>query len=151
MSFPNRSRGFTIIGLLLALVIIMILMGHYFKKDEVTEKTYIQTQLDKSTDVACTANRQVLGTHIIAWSIAHPGEKVSSEKLTLDRVNVPHCPDGPEYIFETNGEVYCPKHAPFPTQPRAEAQAEAGAILPGSSANAPAAGTVDRAKRQLGQ
>jgi len=151
MNYQIRSRGFTIIGMLLALVIILILSGYYFKKDEVSEKTYVQTQLDKSTNVACTANRQVLSTHIIAWSIAHPGEQVSSEKLRLDRVNVPKCPDGPEYIFETNGEVYCPKHDPPPTHPRAEAQSEAGAIIPGSSANAPAAGTVDRAKRQLGQ
>jgi len=151
MNFQIRSRGFTIIGMLIALVIILILSGYYFKKDEKTEKMYVQTQLDKSSNAACSVNRQTLSTHITAWSIAHPGEQVTTEKLRLDRVNVPRCPDGVDYIFDTDGQVYCPKHYPPPTHPRAEAQSQAGAIIPGSSANAPAAGTVDRVKRQLGQ
>ena len=151
MFFHNRSKGFTFIGILIALVIILILSGYYFKKDEVSEKTYVQTQLDKSKTSACAANRQVLNAHITSWSIQHSGEQISIEKLQQDRVNVPRCPDNRDYILGPNGEVYCPVHYPPPTHPRAEAQAEAGAILPGSSANAPAAGTVDRAKRQLGQ
>jgi hypothetical protein len=139
------------IGILMALVIIMILGGYYFKKDDLTQKTYIDTQLDKSRSAACAVNRQTFSTHITSWTIMHPGEKITIEKLQRDKINIPRCPDNVDYEIGSNEEVYCPVHDPAPTHPRAEAQSQAGAILPGSSAGAPAAGTLDRVQRQLGQ
>lgn len=151
MYIQTRSSGFTFIGILLALVIIMILGGYYFKKDEITEKTYVDTQLDKSRNAACAVNRQTFSAHVASWSISHPGEKITVEKLRQDKVNVPRCPDNVDYEIGSNGEIYCPVHNPAPTHPRAESQSQAGAILPGSSSNAPAAGTLERVQRQLGQ
>lgn len=147
----KRSRGFTFIGILLALVIIMILGGQYFKRDDVTQKMYAETQLDKSRNVACSVNRQTFSAHVTSWTISHSGEKITVEKLRRDKINIPRCPDHVDYEIGSNGEVYCPNHYPAPTHPKAEAQSQAGAILPGSSAGAPAAGTLDRVQRQLGQ
>jgi len=151
MFCPSRPKGFTFIGILIALVIIMILAGNYFKKDEETEKMYVQTQLDKSRNAACAVNRQTLGAHITSWTISHPGEVVTVEKLRRDRINVPRCPSGVEYEIGTDGTVYCPEHYPAPTHPRAESMSQIGSIQPGSSSGAPAAATLDRVQRQLGQ
>ncbi|MBN1900212.1 hypothetical protein JW926_02660 [Candidatus Sumerlaeota bacterium] len=147
----THSRGFTFIGILLALVIIMILGGYYFKKDEISQTSYVETQLDKSRSAACAVNRQTLSAHVASWSISHSGEQITVEKLRRDGINVPRCPDNVDYEIGSNGEVYCPVHYPPPTHPRAEAQSQAGAIIPGSSSSAPAAGTLERVQRQLGQ
>ena len=151
MRTNKTSRGFTFIGILLALVIIMILGGHYFKKDEESQKMYVETQLDKSRNAACAANRQTFSAHVASWSILNHGEQITIEKLRRDKINVPRCPNNVDYEIGSNGEVYCPIHYPAPTHPRAEAQSQAGAINPGGSSGAPAAGTLDRVQRQLGQ
>lgn len=147
----NRSRGFTFIGILLALVIMLILGGQYFKKDEETEIMYAQTQIDKSKTAACSVNRQVLSAGVTSWTIMHAGEEVTLEKLRRDKVSVPRCPDGVDYIIGSDTEVYCPIHYPPPAQAKAESQARVPRVQPGSSTGASAAGTLDRARRQLGQ
>ena len=147
----RRPRGFTFIGILLALVIMLILGGQYFKKDEESGKMYAQTQIDKSKISACAINRQVLSTGITSWTIMHSREEVTLEKLRRDRVSVPRCPDGVDYIIGSDTEVYCSIHYPPPTQAKAESQARVPRVEPGSSTGAPAAGTIDRVNRQLGQ
>ena len=130
MNIHNRSKGFVIIGILIALAIILILTGHYFTKDKETEVMYYQTQIDKSKSAACAVNRQQLSASITAWSISHPGEEVTPEKLRRDRYSVPRCPGNVDYIIDTDGHVYCPIHFPPPGQKkplRAErGQAEQG-------------------------
>ena len=151
MYFQPRSKGFTFIGILIALAIILILSGHYFKKDEETEKVYVQTQIDKSKTSACAMNRKTLESSITAWRISHPQEELTLDKLRRDRYSVPRCPDGSEYIIGSRDQVYCPIHFPPPGQVRSESQSQAGAIQPGGSPSAPAAATMDRVRKQLGQ
>lgn len=146
MFLTNKSRGFTFIGILLALVIVMILGGHYFKKDEESQKRYVETQLDKSKDAACAANRNVLESGISSWMISHPGEKPTLEKLRRDRVSAPKCPEGPEYIFDDKGNVYCPIHYPPPGS-----ESRGSSTNDNRSPSAPAASTLDRVNRQLGR
>ncbi len=155
MNLNNHSKGFALIGILIALAIILILTGHYFTKDEETQVTYYQTQIDKSKSVACTVNRQQLSASITAWSISHPGEKVTVEKLRHDRYSVPRCPSGVDYIIDTEGHVYCPTHFPPPWQKKSQQtgrvkQNRAPAGIP-APASAPAAATLDRVRRQLEQ
>ena len=152
MRYNKRSKGFMLLGLILALVIIMILAGHYFMKDKEIQKTYVQTQLDKSSDAACAVNRQTLSTAIIAWTINHPGEQVTTEKLLQSGVNVVRCPDHVDYIFDNNGNVYCPIHFPLPNQtpivPPSQARRAEQVIAPAEPIKGPA---LDRIKKQLGQ
>lgn len=149
---PKQNRGFAILGILLALAIILILSGHYFTKDEASQKTYVETQIDKSTDAACAANRRTLEGSVSAWQVSHFNEQPTAEKLRKARYSVPRCPDGPEYIITPEGNVYCPVHYPPPgkAHERSNAQSEAGRIQPGSQsggASGPAA--IDRVNRQL--
>jgi len=147
----HRSKGFTLIGILIALAIIMILGGYYFKEDELTEKNYVDTQIDKSKVAACSVNRQTLSANITAWTIQHPGENVTLEKLRNARYTVPRCPEGHDYIIDNDGNVYCPVHNPPPTDRRSEVQAREGSIQPGSSTGAGGAATLDRVRRQIGE
>lgn len=152
MHYRNRSKGFMLLGLLMALVIVLILMGYYFKKDKDTQRMYVQTQIDKSKNVACTVNRQTLSTSIMTWTISHPGEQVTVEKLRQAAASVPHCPDNIDYIFDNNGNVYCPIHFPPPGQTPMQKPSRLNIGSPEvDSPSAPAAGTLDRVKQQLGQ
>ncbi|HPB31085.1 MAG TPA: prepilin-type N-terminal cleavage/methylation domain-containing protein [Candidatus Sumerlaeota bacterium] len=151
MFFYRDRRGFTLIGVLIALVIVMILAGHYFKKDEETQRNYVETQLDKSRDAACAVNLRNLEGAISMWQINHTGEKVTVENLRRDGINIPRCPDNQDYIIKEDGLVYCPIHQPEPgATSTPERVGMRGAGLP--SAPGPSGpGTVDRVKRQLEQ
>jgi hypothetical protein len=151
MFFSNRNKGFAFIGILIALVIVLFLSGQYFKKNKVSQKTYVETQLGRAGDSACAVNRQTLSAGITSWTISHPGEEVTIEKLRKDHVSTPRCPDGGDYIIDNNGNVYCMNHFPPPNQARSEAQSRAGKINPGRSPGVSGAATMDRVRRQLGK
>lgn len=154
MRARRNSAGFVFLSILMALVIIMILAGHYFTKDKVTQKTYVETQLDKSTDAACAVNRQTLGTAIITWTISNPGEAVTVEKMRKAAISVPRCPDHVEYIIDSQGNVYCPIHFPppgqEPMQERRDPNRAENVVAP-SQPMVPAASILERTKKQLGQ
>ncbi len=106
----QHNKGFFFISILMALVIIMILSGYMLGGDKKENIPPAKTYIDRGSDTACTANRQVLETQIQMWMISHPGETPTIEKLKQSGVNVPTCPAGGTYTIDSNYKVHCSKH-----------------------------------------
>ncbi len=110
MSRIRSTRGFYIISLLLALVIIFILSGGYFSRDKKSQVSHYQTNIDRSKKTACIANRITFETNIQVWQTVHIGEKPTIEKLKTARYSVPTCPAGGTYTIDEQGSVHCSVH-----------------------------------------
>ena len=104
------NKGFYLIGLLIALMIIMILTGKYMGGDKSTNTPPVTTNIDRSKKAACSANRLQLQTSIQMWSVTHPGETPTLEKLREARYTVPTCPSGGEYTIGESDQVTCSVH-----------------------------------------
>ncbi len=113
----NEKKGFTILSVLLALVIILILVGNYLGPEKKGEKNWAQTNIEKSENTACLANRTQLVTQISMYVVNHPGEPLTIDKMQAANYSVPLCPDGGVYSIGKNNEVYCSKHYPDPSKP----------------------------------
>jgi hypothetical protein len=108
---PVYNRAFTFISILIALVIIAILTGYYFKKDEKTGDVGLyMMSMERSKRAACLANRNVYEGYIQAWLASHPGEEVTPEKLRAAAYSVPTCPEGGTYTIEPDNTVSCSIH-----------------------------------------
>lgn len=108
----KNNKGFYFLSLLMALVIIMILMGHYLGGDKEQPKPDPLTYIDKGKSTACIANRNQIETNIQMWLINHPGETPTIEKLRQSGYSVPQCPEGGVYTIKPDGKTICSKHSP---------------------------------------
>lgn len=117
MKKKNTQRGYTIISLLLALVIILILVGNYMGPDKEKQKTWAQTNIDRSKDVTCAANRTQITTQLSMFQINHPGKNVTIESMQAANYSIPTCPSGGKYSIGDKNEIYCSIHAPDPNAP----------------------------------
>jgi prepilin-type N-terminal cleavage/methylation domain-containing protein len=105
-------RAFVLLELLLVVVIIAILAGAYFNRNNNPgdpRSTY-QMSMGKANDAACKANRAVLRNSIEMFRMQHPGEPVTTENLQKTGVNPPSCPQGGVYGFTKEGTIICSKH-----------------------------------------
>lgn len=119
----NTRRGFTIIGILLALVIIMVLTGGYFGQlggSDPSQGTY-QVSMERTNEAACFANQNAFRANIMQWQISHAGEPMTIEGMRKAGYSIPHCPEGGEYEFDKDGNIYCKKHNP-PERPMGSAR-----------------------------
>lgn len=111
----KHNKGFYLIGLLIALMIIMILTGKFMTGDEKSGTEGAIHSLDKSKAAACSANRMSLQTQLQMWSISHPGEEITLEKLRAANYSIPKCPAGGEYSISKQGYIHCSIHDPDPS------------------------------------
>lgn len=105
-----KNKGFYLIGLLIALLIIMILAGYQLGGDKKENIPPAKTQIDRGKSAACMANRRTLETQIQMWMIQHPGETPTKEKLEQARISIPRCPAGGTYSITPDGKVVCSVH-----------------------------------------
>ena len=104
------------IALLIVLVIIAILYGSQMGWRGTPDPGTAQYSIERSQDAACTANRSVMATSIMAWSVSHPGEKPTIEAMRASGASVPRCPKGGVYTIGEDGRtVYCSLHDPDPS------------------------------------
>ena len=113
----NNNKGFYLIGLLIALLIIMILTGKFMTGDEKSGTGGAINALDKSKAAACSANRMQLQTQLQMWAVSHPGEEATLENLRAANYSIPRCPAGGEYTITGQGQVNCSIHDPAPPTP----------------------------------
>lgn len=110
----GKPTGFTLLSVLLALLIIFILTGYYFRRggsNVEQQLSLYETSMDRSKAVACQANRQVIETNIQAWMVTHPGETPTLEKLSQAGYSIPRCPEGGTYSITPEGQVVCDRHS----------------------------------------
>ena len=110
----TRRRGFYLIGVLIVLAIILVLYGKQLAGDKSEGISSAQTKIDRSKEVACSVNRQMIVTGMTAWQISHPGEQPTIEGLRSAGVTVPNCPQGGTYSIGPKGDVWCSIHNPPP-------------------------------------
>ncbi len=117
--YNNHSniRGFTFIGLLLVLLIIMILTGKQLGKDKDTGESIAEHTKSRAGKSACLANRNAFKTNIATWEIDHLGEKPTIEKMKIARIRMPRCPDGGTMDFGEGSKLVCSFHLPEETSP----------------------------------
>jgi len=106
---PHPRRGFTFIGLLIVLVIIMILVGNQMGGTN-GNPSLQKITVDRSKNAACLANRTTIVTQFNMWAIDNPGRVPTVKDLEDGRINVPRCPEGGEYTILQNGGIHCTKH-----------------------------------------
>jgi competence protein ComGC len=127
----RKKRGFYMIGILIALVIIMILTYNQLAPGPGSDASSPQQQIDKGERAACSANRQTLRTRIASWKINHTNETISIEAMEKSGVNVPQCPAGGEITIDPEGNVFCSIHAPVsdPATSQGAAQPDVQSVM----------------------
>lgn len=112
-----RERGYAIIVILIALVIVAILsMKQLNPSGKVGEVRDARTRIDQSKATACSANRTVLLQEVQMWKVNHPVEKMSLSAVEASGRRLPSCPEGGVYSLSADGrQVYCSQHAPAPS------------------------------------
>lgn len=102
---PDRRRGFTAIGLLIALVIILILSGHYLFPGSEGEVPLAKSSIDRARDVSYTANKQVLYSQVQIFKMNYPSTPVTIDTMAKAGMSIPQCPNC-EWILTDEGDVY---------------------------------------------
>ncbi|MBX7246017.1 MAG: prepilin-type N-terminal cleavage/methylation domain-containing protein [Candidatus Sumerlaeaceae bacterium] len=105
----HQSSGFALIELLLVLIVISILMGSYFSRNNNPNdpRSTYQMSMSKAKDTACVANRAVLRSMIEIYRMNNPGKAVNTENLKAAGNNPPSCPSGGAYGFLADGRILC--------------------------------------------
>lgn len=113
----NNQFGYAIIGLLIVFVIIAILSGQYFKRDTADQVSTYERSMDKSSDAACSVNRQTGDNMVDMWMANHMGETPTIEGLRAAGNNIPTCPGTGkyhgEYSINEDNQLACSVHGPF--------------------------------------
>ncbi len=107
------KRGFLLIGMILALVIIFILVGYQLGPDK-SGVSQAKRTLDRGKGTACMMNRNTIRTNLASWRIMHANEKPTMAKLDKSGMST-RCPEGGDYSFSPDlKNIFCSKHAPNP-------------------------------------
>jgi hypothetical protein len=100
-----------LLELLIVLVVIAILAGSYFSRNQSTgEQSSYQRTMSRSNDAACKANRATLRSMIEMYRLNNPGKPVTTENLKKAGMNPPSCPQGGVYGFKKDGTILCSIH-----------------------------------------
>jgi len=110
----RAERGFYLIGLLIVLIIIAVVLGKgYFRQDPTTGATQAQMYIERSKDTACTADRLAMQADITQIGLLSGGGPPSIQALRA-RLGPRRCQAGGEFLLDAKGNVYCTVHAPPP-------------------------------------
>ena len=106
----GSQRGFGMIAVILALLVVAVLYFGYFRmQSAMGEKKTAVTAIDNSRAFACKTNRQTVEREVQMWLVNHPGETPSFAALEADGAHIATCPDGGTYSLE-GMRVRCSKH-----------------------------------------
>lgn len=108
----RSQRGFSFLSVLLALLVIGLLYfwiggpGLSPVSNSVSEAKTVETA---GHLLACEMNRRAIEKELLTWSVTHPGEQATIEKLKAAGVYVPACPDGGRFTIRGK-TVTCSVH-----------------------------------------
>lgn len=133
--FRRSDRGFYLIGLLMAIVIIMILAGRNYQSASGTgagstadsaasllldplAATAGQIQdgnnrIDQTKALGCSTNRTQAATELTMLTVGNMGELPSPE-IVHNKAGHIGCPEGGKFQYDEMSRVYCTKHSPAP-------------------------------------
>jgi competence protein ComGC len=113
MKRQSPERGFGVISLLLALLVIGLLYLWLtgWVPSGVSSTTEAQIIKKSSVDLSCRMNLQALDKEIITWSVTHPGQKPTLEGLQSSGVLILGCPEGGKWSIQS-GHARCSVHLP---------------------------------------
>jgi competence protein ComGC len=108
----HAQSGFSFLSILAALLIIGLLYlwiggpGMSSVSNSVSEAKTVKSS---GNLLACEMNRRAIAKELMTWSVMHPGERPTLEKLKAAGVYVPACPDGGKLSIEGKA-VICLVH-----------------------------------------
>jgi hypothetical protein len=117
----SRRQGWAFLGLLIVVVIILVLvvLGPMGQKapmqGQVKETSQGIAYIERSADVTCANNRQVMENEIIAMRIGGDGRLPDIAEMRR-KFSQYQCPRGGSLLIGTDGKVYCTKHFPPPIE-----------------------------------
>ncbi len=109
----HLQGGFGFLSVLLALLIIGLLyfwIGGPGLSSAGPRASEIKTVKKSGNLLACQMNRRAIEKELTTWSVTHPGEQPTIEKLKAAGVYVPACPDGGTLSIR-DGSVTCSVHS----------------------------------------
>jgi competence protein ComGC len=105
---PRPARGFTFIGIIIVLAIIGVLSYNQMGGGGAAPNPVVYKE--RSSVIACRANRTTMKTMLAAWGINNQGRVPTIEDLQRSGQNPPGCPDGGKYTIMPDGAIHCTKH-----------------------------------------
>jgi competence protein ComGC len=107
----RSERGMSLILILAALLVMGVLYAGYFNLSD-SESTMSKGGAVKSASQAmsCGMNRRSIEQGMMRWSITHPDEQATIERLERDGILVKRCPDGGQLTIEGK-KVLCSVHS----------------------------------------
>ena len=108
----HPRQAFVLIELLLVLVVIAILAGGYFSRNDAAgdQRSMYQTSINRSNNTACLVNRAQLKSNIEMYRMDNPGKPADTAHMQAKGYSVPSCPEGGVYAFLADGTITCSKH-----------------------------------------
>lgn len=106
-----NSRGFSLVSLVLTvglLALLYALLVGLNESSRAAEETLMEAPA-AGRQTACLMNRMALGRSLLTWEVTHPDERPTPAKLRRSGIEVPSCPEGGIYSFESRG-VLCSEH-----------------------------------------
>ncbi len=107
----RNRRGWSILVLLIVVVIILIVVSQGpMRPNPVTQVTQMQSQIDRSDQVAVAANIQAMQTQLQMMEMADPGRQFTIEEIR-QRLQPAPSRSGGEYLLGPDGRIY---HTGYP-------------------------------------
>jgi len=113
MSLRERlgsQRGMSMISIVAALAVMAVLYAGYFNRSD------SDSTMSKGGDVkvasqamSCSMNRRSVEQARTRWSITHPDEELTIERMEREGILVKHCPEGGRYSI-SGKRLLCSVH-----------------------------------------
>jgi len=112
----HRNRGYYMIGLLLALVVLCYLTLGYFEPGKNNSPSSYQASMNQANRTQCLMNQRTFQAEIMRWSMNRPGTQVTMENLknSIPPIQFPKCLDGGTVTIDEAGQSFCSVHNPQP-------------------------------------
>ncbi len=106
----RSERGMSLVSILAALLVMGVLYAGYFNlSDGGSTISKGGDVKDASQAMSCGMNRRSTEQAMMRWSITHPDEQLTIERMEREGILVKQCPDGGRYSI--NGKkVLCSIH-----------------------------------------
>ena len=107
----RSERGMSLITILATLAVMAVLYAGYFDLSDSDSTMSRGAELtNASQGMSCGMNRRSIEQAMMRWSITHPDQQLTIERMEQEGILVKHCPEGGQFTI-VGKKVLCSVHS----------------------------------------